>query len=55
MVKRTKSIRERRALWGGIAGLVLGFWMIFITKTNLGFIPAFLGIVLLIWGRKNDK
>ncbi len=33
---------------GGIAGLVVGFWFIFINKNNIGFIPTILGALLLL-------
>lgn len=46
MVKKKINI----SLLGGIAGLVLGFWMIFITNDNFGFLPALAGALLLIWG-----
>ena len=35
-------------LIGGISGLIIGAWIIFITKSNLGFIPAIMGVLLLI-------
>lgn len=48
----TKEQRKKTAFYGGIAGLVIGFWMIFIAKDNFGFLPAVLGVILLIYGRK---
>ena len=41
-------MKWNKKLIGGIAGLVLGFWMIFVLKQNLGFVPAILGALLLI-------
>lgn len=43
--------KKRRSLVGGIMGLAVGFWMIFIMKDNLGFLPAILGAILLIMKR----
>lgn len=48
-----KHQKKVYSLIGGIAGLVVGFWFIFIIKNNLGFIPAFLGALLLILKRKD--
>lgn len=42
--------RQGRALIGGVLGLIVGFWMIFIVKDNLGFIPGILGALLLVFG-----
>ena len=50
--KLTKKQKSQRSLIGGIAGLVIGFWLIFITKSNLGFVPAILGTLLLVLKRK---
>lgn len=44
--------KSRRSLIGGIGGLIIGFWVIFVTKSSLGFIPAILGMLLLILHRK---
>lgn len=48
--KPTLKQKSRRALIGGIAGLIIGFWVLFITKSNLGFIPSILGCLLLMRG-----
>lgn len=44
-----KKHREKVAFLGGISFLALGFWMIFIAKDNLGFIPGILGSFLIFW------
>lgn len=46
--KLTKKQKQQRALIAGIAGLIIGFWMLFVFKNNWGFIPAILGSLLLI-------
>lgn len=47
----TEEQKDRRRLWGGISGLVIGFWMLFITRTYWGFVPAIMGALLLILKR----
>lgn len=54
MVKRikfNKSIKKRLSLWGGIAGLTVGAWLIFISGDNNGFFFAAFGALLLIRSR----
>lgn len=46
----TQRQRDSRALMGGIAGILIGGWVLFIAKDKLGFIPSFLGIILLMKG-----
>jgi len=49
----TKEQKEKYALIGGIAGLLVGFWMIFFTASKYwGFIPSIMGAILLIFGRR---
>ncbi len=49
----TQVEKNRYALIGGVSGLVLGFWMIFFTSSRFfGFVPAIMGAILLIWGKK---
>lgn len=43
-----KKQKAKRSLIGGIMGLIIGFYMLFIIQTNLGLIPAILGVILLI-------
>ena len=47
--KLTKRQKERSAFFGGLAFVIVGFWMIFIAKDNLGFLPAILGTILMLW------
>ncbi len=44
-----KERKQRVAFFGGISFLALGFWMIFIAKDNLGFIPGIIGTLLIFW------
>lgn len=49
-----KKMKDRKKFWsfiGGISGLLVGGFMIFYYKDNLGFIPAILGASLLIFRR----
>lgn len=50
MVK--KMNKKKQSLIGGVAGLLVGAWMLFYLKDMLGFIPAGLGIILLIYNRR---
>ena len=50
-LKSSLKDKRRRALIGGIMGLSVGFWMIFIVKDNFGFLPAILGSLLLLLRR----
>lgn len=46
--------KKQKKFWsfvGGISGLIIGGYMIFYVKDNLGFLPALLGVILLIWKR----
>ncbi|MBU0893870.1 MAG: hypothetical protein KKB88_00335 [Nanoarchaeota archaeon] len=47
-----KSQKKTLSLIAGISGLIVGFWMIFVTKNNFGFIPSIIGTILLLWGRE---
>lgn len=47
--------KNKWSLIGGISGLLVGFWLIFINKNNLGFVPGILGALLLIIRRNNGK
>jgi len=44
-----KQRKQRVAFFGGLAFLVVGFWMLFIAKDNLGFLPGILGALLILW------
>lgn len=47
--------KKRKQFWrlvGGISGLIVGGGMIFVYKDNLGFIPAILGVILLLYNGK---
>ena len=35
-------------VWGGITGLILGGYMIFINQDNWGFLPSMAGALLLL-------
>lgn len=47
--KSTKEQRARKFFLVGLLFLAIAFWMIFISKDNLGFIPGFLGALLVLW------
>lgn len=49
MRKRSKEEKKRIAFFSGLLFLILGFWMIFIAKDNLGFIPGIIGSLLMFW------
>lgn len=51
MVKWLRD-KKRRAFIGGVSALIVGAWMIFVSKDNLGFIPALLGIIIILFGNK---
>lgn len=51
VVKLNKQQRQKWRFWGGVAGFISGAWMIFYLKDNLGFLPAILGTLLLLWER----
>lgn len=53
MTKLTLKQKKRWALAGGVSGFIIGGWMLFITKTFWGFVPAILGATLLIFGRRS--
>jgi membrane-bound ClpP family serine protease len=50
---REKYFKKNWSLIGGIAGLVLGFYLIFIIKNNWGFVFTIMGALLLII-KRND-
>lgn len=46
---------KKKRFWifiGSVAGIIVGSWMIFYLKNNWGFLPAIIGFLSLIWGRK---
>lgn len=50
-IKLSNLSKKRKSLIVGIFGLLIGGYMIFIWKDNLGFIPAIIGAFLLVWKR----
>ena len=51
-IKLTQIQKRKRAVIGGMFGLIVGGWMIFAMKDNLGFIIAGIGLILLIaWNK----
>jgi len=44
-----KGNKQKTAVIAGLLFLVIGFWMIFTAKDNLGFLPAILGSLLVLW------
>jgi len=53
MARLTLDQKRKWSLIGGVCGFISGFYLIFITKNNLGFLLAIMGAILLIFGRRN--
>lgn len=49
MAKKSRLRKKRTAFLGGLAFVILGFWMIFVAKDNLGFLPGIIGTMLIMW------
>lgn len=49
----TKKQREKWSLIGGISGFLVAGYLIFIEKTNLGFIPLAMAVIILVFRRRN--
>lgn len=53
MVRLTLDQKRKWSLIGGISGLIVGFYMLFIIKNMWGFVPAIMGALLLVVKRNN--
>lgn len=47
--RRTKQQKQKIAFFSGILFITIGFWMIFVSKDKLGFIPGIIGAILLAY------
>ena len=41
--------KEFKSFWAGIFFMIIGFYLIFIKHSNIGFIPSILGAIILYW------
>ena len=45
----TTEQKKVKSFYAGLGLLILGFYIIFIRKDNLGFIPSIIGSILILW------